>query len=78
MFIREIRGLLLFNYQLTKLPNYQISLRGFAVGALGRFHQRVEAGGVIRGQVSQDLAVQLHARFLQAADELVIADALRA
>jgi len=53
-----------------------LDLRGFSVGAFGGLHQRGEAGGVICGNVSQDLAVQLDAGLLEAADELVVADPL--
>ena len=50
----------------------------FGVGAFCGFTQRHKTRGVVRRNVSQDLAVQLHAGLLEAADELVIADALGA
>src|SRR5258708_5812367 len=51
---------------------------GFFVCALGSFAQRNEPRGVIRSDIRQDLPVQFYAGLLQAADELVIADALGA
>src|SRR5207248_11652640 len=55
-----------------------VCLRRFAVGALGSFAQRHKTRRVIRCDISQDFAVQLNAGLLQAADELVVADALGA
>src|SRR5260221_7290453 len=51
-------------------------LRCLIVGALGRLNQRDEPRGVIGGDISQDLAVEFDSGFLQAANELVIAEAL--
>jgi hypothetical protein len=55
-----------------------VRLCRFAVSALSGFAQRDKTRGVIRRDISQDLAVQFHAGLLQAADELVIANALSA
>src|SRR6266700_3926964 len=51
-------------------------LRCLIVGALVRLNHREESRWIIGGDVSQDLAVQFYSSFLQAADELVVAQAL--
>src|SRR5215471_4523769 len=46
------------------------------VGPLGCLGQSAEPSRIIDGDVRQHLAVKLHPGFLQAADELVVADAV--
>ena len=51
---------------------------GFLVGPFGRFTQCYKTRSVIRRDIGQDFAVQFNACLFQAADELVVADALSA
>src|ERR1044071_807931 len=77
------RRKLLLKLQLLRIPLCPLWLSLFAlcrfgVCALGSFAQRHKTRSVVRRNVGQDFAVQFHAGLLQAADELVIANALGA
>jgi len=54
----------------------ELCLGCFGIRAFGGFAQRHKARRVVRCDIGQDLAVQFYAGLLEAADELVIADAL--
>src|SRR5262249_31758860 len=52
-------------------------LRGPAESALRLLGEALKGSGIVHRQISQDLAVELHARRLQSMDELVVAHAVQ-
>src|SRR3974390_949062 len=44
---------------------------------LGLLGQALKSGGIVDGEIGEDLAVELDAGFLQAVDEAVVADAVQ-
>src|SRR5215472_8914414 len=60
------------------IANCQLLFASCALRPLCGFDQRRKPRGVVNRDIGQHLAIQLHSRLLQAADELVVAEPLRA